>query len=191
MEENQKPVVEQVYPPQEAAAAPAAVSAELQPPENVLAGVVGSFLFSLIGALLWFAVYQIGIIAAICGLVTVICAINGYRIFARKLSMKGIVISIVISVLMIFLAEYTCVAYEIYKAYSEVYSSVSFFAAFRSVFDFMTLSGEITGAVIRDLVIGYALGAVGSFAYIRNIVQANRMKKQQELLQSMQSQEIK
>ena len=190
MEENQKPVVEQAYPSPETPQVQPGVSAvPLAPDENVLAGIVGSFLFALIGAVLWFVVYQIGIIAAICGLVTVICAINGYRIFARNLSMEGIVISIVISVVMIAVAEYTCVAYDIYKVYSEVYS-VSFFAAFRSVFGFMAEYGELTGAVIRDLLIGYALGAVGSFTYIRNIVKADRLKKQQMLMQMLQNKEV-
>lgn len=188
MDEQQNQVNDQ-YSTHAQAQAAAIPGPEIAPPENVLAGVIGSFLFSLAGAVLWFIVYQLGVIAAICGLVTVICAINGYRIFARTLSMKGIVISIVISVFMIALAEYSCVAYEIYKVYSAEYT-ISFFDAFRSVFNFMAASRELTGAVVKDLLFGYVLGAVGSFAYIRNAVKANRMKKQMERMQSLGSQEI-
>ena len=50
--------------------------------ENVLSGIVGAFLFSLIGGILWFVLYQIGYLAAISGLVGVICAVKGYTFFA-------------------------------------------------------------------------------------------------------------
>ena len=51
--------------------------------ENVLAGIVGAFLFSLVGGILWFVLYQIGYIASASGLVGVICAVKGYTIFAK------------------------------------------------------------------------------------------------------------
>ena len=56
----------------------------VQEQENVLAGVVGAFLFSLVGGILWFVLYQIGYLAAVSGLVGVICAVKGYTFFANK-----------------------------------------------------------------------------------------------------------
>ena len=41
--------------------------------ENVLAGAVGAFLFSLVGGILWFLLYQIGFLAAVSGLIGVVC----------------------------------------------------------------------------------------------------------------------
>ena len=63
--------------------------------ENVVAGIVGAFLFSLAGGVLWFVIYLFGFIAGISGLVGAVCAIKGYSIFAKKESMKGIVISVI------------------------------------------------------------------------------------------------
>ena len=37
--------------------------------ENMLAGIVGAFLFSLVGGALWFILYLVGFIAGISGLV--------------------------------------------------------------------------------------------------------------------------
>ena len=65
--------------------------------ENVLLGILGAFLFSLAGAVVWVVLDLIGFIAAISGLVGVFCAIHGYRIFAGKLSKKGIIIAIIIA----------------------------------------------------------------------------------------------
>ena len=52
--------------------------------ENVLAGTVGAFLFALVGGVLWYVLYQIGFLAAISGIVGVICAIKGYSFFAKR-----------------------------------------------------------------------------------------------------------
>ena len=43
-------------------------------PENRLAGTVGALLFSLAGGVVYFLLYQVGYIAAISGLIGVICA---------------------------------------------------------------------------------------------------------------------
>ena len=51
--------------------------------ENVLAGIIGAFLFSLVGGILWFVLYQIGYVASISGLVGVVCAVKGYTFFAK------------------------------------------------------------------------------------------------------------
>lgn len=157
------------------------ITANTQENENMIAGIVGAFLFSLIGALLWFAFYQLNIIASLCGLVTVVCAMYGYRLFAKADSLKGIIIAAIISVLMIAAAEYTCVAYEIYKVYKQDFK-ITFFDAFRSTYSFISSGGEILGSVLKDLLIGYILGAVGSFSYIKNAVRANKLKQQQGLL---------
>ena len=72
--------------------------------ENVLAGIVGAFLFSLAGGVLWYVLYMIGILAAISGLVGAICAIKGYSLFAKKESVKGIVISVILSLVVMVIA---------------------------------------------------------------------------------------
>ena len=61
--------------------------------ENVVAGVVGAFLFSLVGGVLWFLLYQMGYIAAISGFIGIICAMKGYSFFSKGESKKGIIIN--------------------------------------------------------------------------------------------------
>lgn len=190
MENNQNHAAEQTPVAEEASVNTNAAACErpalpvLPESENVVAGIVGAFLFSLLGALLWFIVYQFGVIASICGLVTVVCAIHGYKLFAKSSSLKGVVIAVIISIIMIAVAEYASFAYELYKLYKQTYD-ITFFDAFRAGFSFLS-EGKISGALIRDLLIGYALGAVGSFSYIKNAVKANRVKKQQDLTQTLQ-----
>ena len=87
--------------------------------ENVLLGVLGAFLFALAGGALWFVLYLVGFIAALSGLVGVICAIKGYSLFAKKESVKGIVIAVVMTLLVIVIAWYFCLSYDAYIAHQQ------------------------------------------------------------------------
>ena len=81
--------------------------------ENIIAGAVGAFLFALVGGILYFIIYQMGFIAGICGLITVVLSSFGYQLFAgKKGSVKGIVFSIIMSVLVLAAAEFFCLSYE-------------------------------------------------------------------------------
>lgn len=137
-----------------------------QPHENVIAGFVGAFLFALIGGALYFIVYRFGYIAGICGLVTVVLAMFGYGLFSgNKASVKGKVIAIIISILVIVLAEYLSLSYEIYDAY-KADIPLTFFDAVQMTPDFLTDS-DVMMAFLKDLGVALVLGAVASFGSIR------------------------
>ncbi len=69
---------------------------------------MGAFLFSLIGAAIYFLLNAVGLIESISGFAAVFCAINGYRIFAKRESKRGIIISLVIAVVVIIVSWYLC-----------------------------------------------------------------------------------
>ncbi len=147
--------------------------------ENVLAGTVGAFLFALVGGIIWFVLYQIGFLAAISGIIAVVCAIRGYSFFGKKESIKGVIISVVMAILVIVIAWYACLAMDIYKVYQEWYLqgevdfTLSFFESVSAAPLFLS-EPEIAGAYIRDLVIGLLLCIVGC---IQPIMQALKKAK--------------
>ena len=69
--------------------------------ENVVAGIIGAFLFALAGGVLWYLFYQMGFISGLAGSVGVICSVSGYSFFAKKESKKGIVIAVIMSIFVI------------------------------------------------------------------------------------------
>ena len=138
---------------------------------------MGAFLFALGGGILYFLIYQIGYIAGICGLVTVVLAGFGYQLFSgRKNSLKGVVVSIIMLVAVIFLAEYLCLSFEIFQAFKAEYE-ISFFDAVRSTPSFLQ-EPELLAGVIKDLAISYLLGAVASFANIRAALKSAKAEKE-------------
>ncbi|MBQ8637812.1 MAG: hypothetical protein IJ468_01435 [Lachnospiraceae bacterium] len=126
--------------------------------ENVITGILGAFVLSLAGAALYFAIYQFGYIAGICGLVSFMLAYWGYQKCSGKTgSMKGIVISIILTIITLFLAEFLCLTYEIYSVYTGEYGiEITLLDALKATPDFLT-DPEVLPAVLKDLAVSYFL----------------------------------
>lgn len=119
----------------------------------------------MLGVVVWVLIYQLGYISGIAGLVMVICALKGYELLGGHISKAGVIISCIISIIMVIVAEQVCVGIEIFNAYKDYYE-ISFFDAFRSVPEFLE-EPELRAAVIGDVVIGYLLMVVGAWGTIR------------------------
>ena len=141
--------------------------------ENVLAGAVGAFLFGLAGAAVWVVLDLVGFMAGLSGLVGVICAMQGYKVFGGKLSRKGVIIAAVIAILILVLAWYGCFAKDLYQAYKEWYANgevdfmPTYFDCVRNGFRFFQ-EGEIAKDYLLSLLIGLGLALLGSYRYIIN-----------------------
>ena len=141
--------------------------------ENVLAGVVGAFLFSLAGGALWYLLYQVGFLAGISGVVGVFAAVRGYSFFAKGQSVKGVVISIIIAVLVLVIAWYLCLATDVYNVHKEWYEAgeidyqLSFFESVSLSYTYFS-DTEVLMAYLKDLGIGLALCAWASFSSVKN-----------------------
>lgn len=139
---------------------------------NVVAGIVGAILFSLLGGVLYFIIYQMGIIAGISGLITFVLASFGYDLFSRtKNSIVGMVISAVAALAALYAAEYLCISFEIYRVYQEL--GITFFDAVQATSEFLK-DPEISSAFWEDLIFAYIFGGI---AIISNIVTALKAKK--------------
>ncbi len=128
---------------------------------NMVSGIVGSFLGSLIGVALWIVIYQMGYIAGIAGMVTVVCGLKGYEKFGGKVNVVGIIISLALSVGMIYVANMSAMALSLYLEVKDTYS-ITFFEAFKAVPQFVRTSKEVAEAYYHDLGVGYLLTAVAA-----------------------------
>ena len=147
---------------------------------NILAGVVGALLFSLGGGILYFIIYQIGFIAGICGLVIFVLANLGYSVFARtknKASKVALIVSIAVTIVMIFLSEYISLSFEAYKVFKDYYgSAVSIFKIIRFFPKFLS-DADIAKLFIHDLLFAYAFGFLATIGNIVNLAKQGREKQ--------------
>lgn len=141
--------------------------------ENVLLGVLGAFLFALAGGALWFVLYLVGFIAALSGLVGVICAIKGYSLFAKKESVKGIVIAVVMTLLVIVIAWYFCLSYDAYIAHQqwfeegEIDYTITFIDALLGSHIYLS-DPDIGPGYWGDLALGLLFCVIGGGSYVVN-----------------------
>jgi hypothetical protein len=148
--------------------------------ENVLFGVIGAFLFSLVGGVLYYVLYQIGYLAAISGIVGVVCALKGYAFFAKKESKKGIVISIIMAALVLVIAWYFCLSNDVYLAYQEWYANgevdftLTFFESVSVAYMFLLDAPAYLG----DLAISLLLAAVGCAGYVTKVFKKKNATEQ-------------
>ena len=104
-------------------------AAQVVTKENVVAGIVGAFLGSLIGVVVTILVSQLGYVAAICGVVMAICTVMGYERFSGKLGITGMVVCSIIIILMTYMAVRIDWSIELYREIkSEGYT---FFESYR------------------------------------------------------------
>lgn len=139
-------------------------------PGNMFTGIVGALLGALIGGVLWVVIYQLGYIAGIAGLVAAVCALKGYEKFGGKINKAGIAVSLVIVAVVIYFAQNIGITLALQREYSRYGVDVSFFTLYGAVPQLLEESGT-TGVFLKDLLIGYALTALASFATVRSMLQ--------------------
>ena len=140
---------------------------EVPQKSNLIAGLVGAFLGSLIGCVLWVLIYKLGFIAGLAGAVTAICAMKGYEMFGKTLDKKGVICSILIVIIAIFLANKLAWSWEIYDVFKADYD-ISFFDAFLAS-DAVIAESDLVSDYYIDLLVGYALTIWASY---KNVISA-------------------
>ena len=132
---------------------------------NLIGGIAGALLGALIGSIVWILVHRAGYIAGIAGLIMVVCAMKGYSMLGGTLDRKGVIISVIISLIMVYLANKIAWTWEVHSQIKDY--GYSFFEIFRNLIA-MVKEADVMGEYIKDLGIGYLLTAVASVFYIRN-----------------------
>lgn len=133
--------------------------------ENIIAGIVGAFLGTLIGLLCIVVVDQLGYMASISGVVMGVCAIKGYQLLGGKMSLKGIVISSVFMICVVYISQQLSWAIDAADVLN-----IDVFSAFRLIPE-MIRQGAIDGGIyMKDLFMLYAFTALGAVPTIWNTI---------------------
>lgn len=135
--------------------------------ENVPAGVVGALLGALGGAAVILLISQLGYYAAIGGIAMAFLSFFGYEKLGKKLSTKGIIITTVIMILMVFAACYVDFALMIQKELlAEGVADVSFGLILVNLIPFLQEVGAMT-QFLGNLGLMYLFTALGAVPMIK------------------------
>lgn len=131
--------------------------------ERVGLGILGAFVGTLIGAACIVLLGQFGYIASLSGVIMGICALKGYQILAKEISVKGIIVCAVLMIIMVYLSNWFSYA----LAVAEVYEA-DILTSFCAV---PTLIGEGAiekGMYFKDLIMLYIFTALGAVPAVRD-----------------------
>ena len=105
--------------------------------------------------------------AALSGIVMGVCTLKGYELLGGKLSKRGVVISVLIMILMVWVGTRAAWALALQK---EIYTDESFFTVFRyfdTAVDSLNAQGvDITSDFMESLFMQYLFSVLGSASTI-------------------------
>ena len=156
--------------------------ADLGKPENFLAGTLGALIGAILGGASIVLLDQLGYVASLSGLIMALCALKGYELLGKKLSVKGIIVSIVLMVVTPYVAYHISNALHIMQYVAEDGIELPFNIALQAIplligdgFEvgeyIYTLEKAVFIKGIAMLYLFVAIGAVGT------IVNAFKKKK--------------
>ncbi len=155
-------------------------AATRQMKSKVVPGAVGAFLGALVGMVLWIVIYRLGYIAGIAGAVGIICSMKAYEKFGGWLDVKGIVISSVFSLVLIYIAHNIAITMIIVNEFEKYSIDYDFFDVYKNLPEFLELL-EVKSQYWSDLIIGYVLtvivGASYVIAAVRGAIGSYNMKR--------------
>lgn len=106
--------------------------------EKVIAGIFGALIGSLIGAFTIILIGLVGHTTWITGVILGACTVKGYEILGKKLTKKGVVISLALIVIMIFLAFQIFQIMELVKYLDiNIYEDIYFFDLLKNYTSFI------------------------------------------------------
>ena len=144
---------------------------EAETPENVPAGIVGALGGALVGAIVVVIFGRLGYVTALSGLIAAICSLKGYELLAKKMSVKGAVISCIAMAAMIYVGHRADWAFEAAKFFD-----VDFFTAFRAIPMLIKEEAIELSQYLRGLFMVYLFALLGAVPTVINSLKGQKTK---------------
>ena len=139
------------------------------PKENMLLGIVGALIGSLLGVAAIVLLFQINMVASISGLILAFCTLKGYELLGKKLGNIGIVICILIMLAAPLLAFVLDGAISLAQELN-----IGFMTSFKLCVELIKC-GEITKSeIFGRLGMVYLFAALGGVGTIVSAFKANK-----------------
>ncbi|MBJ8350426.1 hypothetical protein [Streptococcus zalophi] len=147
------------------------IQKETQKSENVVAGIVGAVFGSLIGVIAIVIIGQLGYVSIISGVIMGVSTISGYELLGKRLTKKGIAISVIIMLIMVYVANQADIALSIARYYE-----VSFFEVFPEVND-LVAEGYLDSSIYwTNLGMIYLFSVLGFGSTVFGILKSRQEK---------------
>lgn len=134
-----------------------------QPQSSFIAGIGGAAAGALIGCVLWIIIYKLGFVGGVAGIAVAFCSFRGYEFLGGSLDKKGVLCSIAIMAILIFITNklawswgFSSTLKDFGYKFGEIFGNLSAFLK----------ESKLTLTYWTELLVGYALVAVYAFPEI-------------------------
>ena len=157
--------------------------------ENVPLGIIGAVLGGLTGAIIWILFSLMGMVVFIAGALSCIAGYFGYKLLGKKMSKKGVAISLIVAFVILIAGMYFSFALRVYNAhnksidewntsYSEYYNeapvpNISFSEAFGLVPEYFSDNIDV---ILHDYAFGIIMYIITAVACGAQYVRENMLK---------------
>ncbi|MBR0163530.1 MAG: hypothetical protein IJQ12_02525 [Lachnospiraceae bacterium] len=150
--------------------------------ENVVGGIVGALFGALVGGIAIVLIAKLGYVAWISGAIMGFCGLYGYKLLGGKLTLKGVIISVVMMVLVVYLANRVYYAIELQQAVARelgksAASRFGFFEAFRTIPELLKEDRDVNSAYMRNLIMCYLFTALGAVPTVMQVIKNKKMEQ--------------
>ncbi len=152
---NPQPAVAQPVPPVATATEPAAPVKR----ENVVTGIVGAIIGAALGAGSIILLNMLGYVASISGLILAICTLKGYELLGGKMSIKGVIVSLVLFLVTPYIADRLSIAITLTQELGDF--GITFGQAFQMIPELIEMDSALKEEYIGNLVKLYLFVALG------------------------------
>lgn len=136
-------------------------SPEIPAKENMALGIIGALVGALLGGASIILLSQLGYIASISGFILAFCTLNGYKLLAKGLSTKGVIVCTVLMLITPFVADWLDWAVLVYRSWAEY--GVTFMECLQ-ILPELFADGTITmGEYLKNLGMIYLFVIMGGF----------------------------
>lgn len=139
--------------------------------ENVVAGTVGGFLGSLVGAAAIVLIGQLGYISVLSGVIMAICCIKGYQLLAGGFSKKGIFITALLMIVVTYVSKRLDWAISIAQQLE-----IDVFTAYQVIPELLRADAIDLTSYISDFVMVYLFTIVGALPTFLAELSSNTIK---------------
>ena len=140
--------------------------------ENIVTGLIGAFLGSLIGVACIVAIGQLGYVASVSGVVMGVCTIKGYSLLGGKTSRKGVIIAAILIIAMTYLGYQLDYAVSVARVFE-----VDVFTAFQAIGDMLAKEYIDKTSYWIDLAMLYLFTILGATSSLWTAFRQSRSRR--------------
>lgn len=146
--------------------------------ENIFLGIIGSILGCIPGLIIWMVLVYLMINPTVIGLIIMFGSAYFYKYMANSLKLPGLILSVIIGLLFILLANEFTNAFNLYNEYINQYN-INIFDAYKAIPYYVENSDAFRISYDQNLILALMFAVFGSFTNIglyRRYIASNKIK---------------